>query len=333
MDIGALKTDVVTFETPITLIRKVKNSIAIVQEKQLMFCAPFSLNRAFTGIHHAKYTHNFKIEDVTFILSNSKFINNPLIEEFDNPNGVPPEIMLLIYDQNETFFILDPARQVTVCSFTLPLKDRIISMTGSTTLLNTFVIITPSLVIRYEANPGVARILEKKEVWSRRVLPFNDNFLLLSKDSITVYRSGSISPVYEGVEIDNFCISDDKSIIISRRDKNCISCHNSIFENISKPDLPVIGMKNCLDGMWDVAGNWAVSVLSDDIIAIANLYNAKAKTAFKMNSQIDVVKYMFAGIMRAVRALGVIIFGTSRKKDREWLLEIYQVPLDNLEKL
>ena len=334
MEIGAKKTDVVTFESPITLVRKVKNSIAIIQDRSMMLCAPFSLNRAFTGIHHAKYTHTCPIEDITFIKTNTNFIDNPLIDPSQNPNGVPPETMLLIYDRNSTFYILDTARQVTVCSFTLPIKDRIISMTGSTVYLNIFVVVTPTSILKFEAAKGEAILLDSHEVWCRRVLPYNHNFILLSKDSVHVYADNSIDLLYSNAEIGNFCITDNREIVISRRDKNSLSTYYSIFEKINSKG-PVIGMKNDKDQLWDTACDWIVALLSDDIMAVANLNVPNARTAIKMSSTIDVVKYMFAGIMKCAQAIGVLVIGSStrKEKEQEWILELYQIPLANLNKL
>ena len=335
MDLGAKKNDVVSFESPITLVRKVKNSLAIIQEKQLMLCAPFSLNRAFTGIHHAKYTHSSRIEDITFILTTTDFIDNPLIEPGQNPNGPPPETMLLIYDQNSNFYILDTARQITVCTFALPIQDRIISMTGSPVYVNIFVVVTPTSVLKFEATRTKAILLEKYDVWCRRVLPFNHNFLLLSKDSIAQYADNEITLVYENADIHNFCITDNKEIVVSRRDKNSLSTYNSIFEKIGSHGGNLIGMKNDKDQMWDVAADWIVALLSDDILAIANMNVPNARTAIKMSSTIDVVKYMYAGVVKSDRAIGVVVIGSNGKKekDKDWVLEVYQIPLEGLNKL
>ena len=78
-----------------------------------------------------------------------------------------------------------------------------------------------------------------------------------------------------------------------------------------------------------------MALLSDDIMAVANMNVPNARTAIKMSSTIDVVKYMFTGIMKCAQAIGVLVVGSSTRKDKEqeWILELYQIPLANLNKL
>lgn len=322
MDLGATKTNVASFESDVTLVRKVKRSLCIIQDNRLMLCAPFSLNRALTGIHYASYEHSCKIMDVTYILSTAEFVENPY---YDDSRGYPTETMILIYDSTLTFFILDPARQIIQTSFKIAEHDRVISFCGSPVKLNEFVILTPTEICVYTVDHEMADQVFSSPFRARRVIPFGTYYTLLSNEDVTVFDGANFRKYYKGDEIDGFVISDD-DIIISSNDISH-GTQSSVFQKITGGSIKnSIGMRKVYENLWDVANGWVVTMVRTGSLALANIDHPRSRALIKTQTQIENPRWLFTDVMPQEYALGVVVIGSNK-------IETYQIPLDSLKKL
>lgn len=323
MDLGATKTNVATFETDVTLVRKIKNSLGVIQDNKLLLFAPFSLNRAFTGIHYTIFKHDCKIMDVTFILANDMFSENPY---YENSIGYPTSTMILFYDAALNFYILDATKQIIQCQFKISDNDRVISFCGSSVKPNEFIVLTPTDICIYNVDSEIADQIFSTPFRARRIIPFGPYYTLLSNDEVTVFDGVNLKKYFQGDEIESFVISDD-DIIISRNDPSHGTTQSSIFEKISNGTVKsAIGLKKVYDNLWDAANGWIVTMVRTGSLAIGNINYPKARALIKTETQIELPKWLFAGIIKHDNALGVVVIGSNK-------LETYQVPLDSLNKL
>lgn len=328
------KTDVVTIESPVTYAAKIRNSVAVCMNNEMLFFAPFSRNRGFTGTHYAKYAQSAKIDSISYMISNATLSNSAACMPLDDipESSLPKEKFLIVLDVNNEFHIIDVARAFEVCKFRIPDIPRVLSFCGSITTMNQLAVVSNTGLRIYHVNQDGATFIQEISASIRTVMPYKSSYLICNTQSIAFvdvrteneYKPTSVEinsiPYFVSSSPDPICSmrvdGDDVVFVqeIKAQKQYMISCANGQQ-----------GIKKLLPDVWDITCGWFFGLLKDNLLVVINVSDVNRKRAYNLDTTIEPM-YLFAGNMPQNRAFGILIIGSK-------VAETYEIPYEVLNEI
>lgn len=205
-------TNLVQYPAAVTRVVKIDHSVAIIiGDRDLWFCAPFSLNREMGGIHYIKYHHTDTIVHVCGIWLPSDIAIDSVAGRDQRDQR---EFNLLIYDGNSWFHVLNPARLFVTMKFRIDDIDNVKDMVGNKARMGEFVVLTSSRVKLCEIRSDGGNVARDFDIAAKSVANLNDFYVISVNGDLILLRNMTTSIFTRDQMMDQFVIDQDKAILL-----------------------------------------------------------------------------------------------------------------------
>ena len=299
----AAETNVMQFDTPISFIVKIDESLGIVNNKSLMICSPFKVTRPLTGMHNSFFEHTHPIQLACHFFYDCSLAEQVIGERF--PYAKVREYFFLVYDVHEQFVVLDGPRCIIISKFYLKEehKSPVIGIAGHPTNLGEVAILTKKAILRIHIELDDYQLISETPLLDTcySIRPFLSGYLVQSNTSLDLLNDSGLH-LYKNIP-PNSIIYNEKSTIV------CISpVKSSIFKiNVLSSGM-TFGLSHLEPDHVDICEEYLVSFHKSIDLNIMDLTNPKRQFSTKLSQEITDCIGLFAGMNSTKDSLIIIVF-------------------------